>query len=72
MYDVDFRSHKDLVDCVRHFKKVHEYDSYPDNHYGLIHSLEIQKVKVMLAVDDYFDGKERIRNDVYIEENENE
>lgn len=57
---IEFRSHKDLLDCVRHFKIVHENDKYPDSYYGHIHKLEIQKFKVRVEIEKYHDGKERV------------
>lgn len=58
--NIEFRSHKDLLDCVRHFKIVHENDKYPDSYYGHIHELEIEKFKVRVEIEEYHDGKERV------------
>ncbi len=59
-HKIEFRSHLDLLDCVRAIKKLHEDDDYPDSIYGHIHSLSIKKIKVHVGVEDYHDGKERI------------
>jgi hypothetical protein len=57
---IELRSNKDLIDCVRELKKLHENDSFPDSH-GQIHSLVIKKVTVHIQIKDYHDGKEKIK-----------
>lgn len=58
--DIKFRSNKDLIECVRYFKKVHEDDKYPESYYGKIHSLSIKSLKFSVEIEDYYDGKEKI------------
>ncbi|MCI0564443.1 MAG: hypothetical protein MN733_38720 [Nitrososphaera sp.] len=57
---IEFRSHKDLVDCVRAIKEIHKNDAYPEKYYGHIHGLAVVTVKVNLSVENYHDGKEKI------------
>lgn len=64
---IEFRSHPDLIECVKHFKKVHENDKYPDSYYGLIHSLKIVEVKVSLEIEQYNDGYERVTSEISTE-----
>lgn len=65
---IKFRSHQDLIDCVLHFRKVHENDTYPDSHYHKIHDFEIVKATYQLSIENYYDGKEKVNNDCFIEE----
>ena len=57
---IEFRSNKDLIDCVRAVKLAHENDSFPESRYGHINKLNIIKVGTLLEIEDYHDGKERV------------
>lgn len=58
--NIQIRSHKDLIDCVRYLQKLHETDEYPESIYGHIHDLEIKKISVEIEIEDYHDGKEKV------------
>jgi hypothetical protein len=58
---IELRSNRDLIDCVRALQKLHENDSFPDSHYGHIHNFAIKKVTVHVEIENYYDGKERIK-----------
>ena len=60
--DIKLRSHQDLIDCVRALKEQHKNDTYPDKHYGYIHKLKITSVRLVLEIEDYYDGKERLNS----------
>lgn len=60
MDDIEIRSHKDLIDCVKELKKLHENDKYPEKFYGHIHALKIITVKTKLVIQNYHNGKEKI------------
>ena len=57
---LEFRSHPDLIDCVKAVKLAHKKDSFPASRYGHIQKLSIKNVKVHLEIEDYHDGKEKI------------
>lgn len=57
---IEFRSNRDLIDCVKAIKDIHKNDKYPDSYYAHIHSLEVVKVGVLAEIEDYDDGHERI------------
>lgn len=71
---MEFRSNRDLIDCVRAIQKLHENDEYPESYYGHIHKLRVKKVKVHIDIEDYHDGQERfncyIDQDCYYDDNE--
>jgi len=58
--NVEFRSHKDLIDCIKELQEKHKDDPYPESYYGHIQGLKIVTVKVHLEVEDCHDGKEKI------------
>jgi hypothetical protein len=58
---IELRSNKDLIDCVRALQILHENDDYPEAYYGHIHNLSIKKVAVHIEIENYYDGKERIK-----------
>jgi len=57
---VVFRSHPDIVSCVRALQAAHKDDEYRERYYGYIHKLKIQKVRPYLSIENYYDGKERL------------
>jgi hypothetical protein len=69
---IEFRSQKDLIDCVRAVKAAHKDDKYPESYYGHIQGLAVVKVKVFASVEDYDDGHERVNvwTDSYRDEEE--
>jgi hypothetical protein len=69
--EIEFRSNKDLIECVRHFKALHKNDEYPESYYGKIHTLRIEKIKINVEIDDYYDGKERIVSSVFVDNSYN-
>ncbi len=60
---IELRSHKDLIDCVKELKKLHENDKYPERYYGHIHGLKIVTIEMNPVIQDYHDGKERVQFD---------
>ena len=64
---IAFRSHPDLIACVRALKERHKDDSYPDSIYGHIHGLAIQKVIFKADIEDYHDGKEKVNGWVNVD-----
>lgn len=60
MNSIQFRSHPDILDCVREIKKNHINDVYPDSLYGYIHNLKIVKLSFYAEIENYYDGKEKI------------
>lgn len=65
--DIKFRSNKDLIECVRHFKVLHKNDEYPESYYGKIHDFRVEKIEIKVEIDDYHDGKERIVSSVFVD-----
>lgn len=68
--DFNLRSNKDLIDCVRELQTLHENDSYPESRYGHIHALSIKKLSVHVEIENYYDGKERVKCWVSGEDND--
>jgi hypothetical protein len=60
--NIELRSNKDLIECVKFLKNKHKDDVYPESYYGYIHDLSIKKVKINIEIEDYYDGKERINS----------
>jgi len=58
MDDLKFRSHPDLVSCVKALKELHKNDTYAQR--CLIHRLTIVKLSVFAEIERYNDGHERI------------
>ena len=58
---VELRSNKDLIQCVRALQILHKNDKYPDSRIGHIHDLSIKTVKIHIEIENYYDGKERVK-----------
>lgn len=57
---IEFRSHPDLIACVKALKELHKNDSHSDKMYGHIHKLKIAKMEISAGIEDYNDGYERL------------
>lgn len=57
---IELRMHKDLVNCIRELKEKHEDDDFTIHH-NQLDSLEIKTVSIFLDIEDYHDGKERVK-----------
>lgn len=58
---IDLRSNRDLIDCVRALQTLHENDTFPESRYGHIHNLSVKNISFHIEIEDYHDGKERIK-----------
>ena len=61
----EFRSNKDLIECVRFFKKLHE-NKFKER----VNSLKIEKLDTQFSIEDYHDGYEKVVVDVNYGEEE--
>lgn len=57
---IEFRSHPDLIECVRALQKLHEDDDWPERRQVYVHRLQVVKVKINVEIEDYNDGYERV------------
>lgn len=61
---IKFRTHPDLIECVRALKELYKEESekyYRDRQYSsTIDDLEVETVTITIGVEDYYDGKERV------------
>lgn len=56
----EFRTNKDLIDCIKSLKLIHKNDKYPECYYGHIHKLSIVEVNIELGIENYNDGYEKV------------
>ena len=63
----EFRANRDLVDCVKALKLLHEDDPFPQERHSHLHDLDVIEVTVELGIQDYHDGKERVTSHVVAE-----
>ena len=64
--DIDFRTNKDLIECVKFFQDKYKNLTYSERNKMYsdcrckFFDLKIEKVKITIEIDDYHDGKEKI------------
>lgn len=55
---IEFRSNKELIECIRCLQNKYKDDKHP--RIGHIHNFTIKQVKVYLDIIDHYDGIEKI------------
>ena len=66
-YDIQLRSHPDLIECVRTLQKLHENDTWTEQRQNGIYDLSIVEVDISIEIEDYHDGKERVVINHYVD-----